>query len=113
MISAAYLENILNDGDIRRHPAHPAHEPFVLYIMGDRDQYGPEKTKKAYGHWYQGEPELEGFAPCQEPRARKWFVSIPGAEHPGSKGQYHVWHFPGFNDILKTFLHRCLEEPSE
>ena len=107
-IMASYRWDILNDGDIRRYPTHPAHEPFVLYMMGDKDHYGWQKARQIYEHWYHGEPDLEGLAPCQEPRARKWFVLIPDATHPGSEDSYHVWHWPGYLDVVRAFIGRCL-----
>jgi pimeloyl-ACP methyl ester carboxylesterase len=108
-IMASYRRDILTDGDLRRHPAHPAHEPFILYIVGDQDHYGWQKTRGIYGYWYWGEPPLEGFAPCQEKAARKWFVLVPGAAHPGPDTSYHVWHWSGYTDVLHAFVARCLE----
>lgn len=108
-IMASYRRDILSDGDIRRHPSLPSQKPYILYIMGDRDHYGWQKTRQVYDHWYSDHPERHGTAPCQEPDARKWFVMIPGATHPGPSGGYHVWHYPGFTDILNAFVRRCLE----
>ncbi|HSI85276.1 MAG: alpha/beta hydrolase [Candidatus Methylacidiphilales bacterium] len=101
--------DILGDGDLRRHPSHPAHEPLILYVMGTHDRYDWQKTFEIYQHWYRDRPDLEGYIPCREPGARKWFVLVPHAQHPEPAGSgYHVWSWGGYGPILEAFIHRCL-----
>jgi hypothetical protein len=60
-----------------------------------------------YEHWYQGRSDMEGFKPCQEPEARKWFVLVDDAIHPGSQGET-VYDFSGYASIRDAFIIRCL-----
>lgn len=106
-IHSQYGFDIISDGDIRNHKQKSDHRPLLLYIMGDQDHFDYRMTKLAYHHWYPNQSEKHGKIPCQETEARKWFVLIPGASHPG-RGHYHISNSHRFKEALQAFLRRCL-----
>jgi hypothetical protein len=108
LVNAAYRKNILADGDIRRFPPSPRHLPFILTVIGNADHYGWEKTKIAFDHWYHDQPQRLGNIPCEEADARKWFVLIEGAVHPGKDESHQVWADDSFPELVERFIVRCL-----
>ena len=109
LIPAAYDDGrILLDGDIRQHPATPAHAPLICYAMGDRDHYGIEKTKLAYRHWYQGQRGDFERWPGVNPEDRTWFITLAEADHI-----FGLHTHPHLGDLLDAFLNRVLDTPGQ
>lgn len=103
-INAAYdCWDILRDGDIRSHPATPAHAPLICYAMGDQDHHGIEKTREVYRHWYQGQRGGYERWPGANPEDRTWFITFAGAPHGLSRHSH-----PRLGELLDAFLNRVL-----
>jgi hypothetical protein len=106
-INAAYGWPILDDGDPCRHPGTLPHQPLLFYLMGSEDHFDIAKTRRVYDHFHsprhgfaltiRPETDLTRYAPLlasgQDPRIRKWFVTIRGGSHPDQRGR----HFGDFN----------------
>jgi pimeloyl-ACP methyl ester carboxylesterase len=99
-INGAYGFDILNDGDRRAHPCSPAHNPRILYIIGDQDFYGWEPAHEVFKHWYPDAPLELNVSPKTKPDALKWFVQAKGFNHPGPfRNSLFTWEpLDGFVD---------------
>ena len=105
LINLAYGRNILAAGDVRQYPAHPEHQPRLLYVMGDQDHYDWKQTRKIYDHWYSGSPATFNEWPAAKPAERKWFVLIPGAQHPDNNpDKFTLLTWPPLIPLLDEFL---------
>lgn len=104
IINAAYDGwDILSDGDIRSQSDYPKHMPLICYAMGSRDNYGIEKTKLAYHHWYGGQRgDLERW-PGETQDDLKWFVTFEDGDHCFSS-QSH----PRLLELRDAFIQRLL-----
>lgn len=103
-INDVYERDVLNDGDIRRHNASPSHKPRLLFLMGDQDQYGWERSKLRYDHWYEGEPSTFNVWPADAPNEKKWFVLAKGKGHT-----FGSWDWDGFYPLIDQFFEIVLE----
>jgi pimeloyl-ACP methyl ester carboxylesterase len=92
-----YPYNILLDGDLTFHDCSPAHRPRILYIMGDRDEFGWEITRKVWDHLYKGEAAVFNANRSEAPGQRKWFRLAPDFAH-----DLHKWDQLDF--IIHDFL---------
>ncbi len=99
LINDLYSRDVLNDGDIVRHNANPAHLPRVLYVMGDQDHYGWERSKIRYDHWYLREPSTFNVWPADAPNEKKWFVLARGKGHT-----FGSWDWEHFYLLLDQFF---------
>ncbi|NJP07997.1 MAG: alpha/beta hydrolase [Chloroflexaceae bacterium] len=54
-LNEVYSCNIIDDGDIREHVAHPLHRPAICYVMGEHDHLDITRTRAVYAHWYGGQ----------------------------------------------------------
>lgn len=98
-INDMYERDVLNDGDIRRHNGHPAHKPRILFLIGDQDHFGWERSKLRYDHWYEGEPSTMNVWPADAPRDSKWFILAEGKGHT-----FGSWDWPLFYPLLDQFF---------
>ncbi len=99
ILNDIYERDVLNDGDIARHNANPSHKPRLLYLMGDQDHYGWERSKIRYDHWYAGEPSTFNVWPADAPKENKWFVLAPGKAHT-----FGSWDWDGFYTLIDQFF---------
>lgn len=99
LINDLYERDVLNDGDIVRHIANPKHAPRVLYLMGDQDHYGWERSKIRYDHWYAHEPSTFNIWPADAPNEKKWFVLAPGKAHT-----FGSWDWEQFYELIDQFF---------
>jgi pimeloyl-ACP methyl ester carboxylesterase len=107
LINDVYERDVLNDGDIKRHTANPSHAPRLLYVMGDQDHYGWERSKTRYDHWYAGEPATFNVWPAEAPHEKKWFVLAEGKAHT-----FGGWDWDGFYPLLDQFFRIVLPPKS-
>jgi pimeloyl-ACP methyl ester carboxylesterase len=98
-INDMYERDVLNDGDIARHNGNPSHKPRLLFLMGDQDHYGWERSKVRYDHWYSGEPSTFNVWPAAAPNEKKWFVLAPGKGHT-----FGSWDWDGFYPLVDQFF---------
>lgn len=98
-INDMYERDVLNDGDIRRHNGNPVHKPRILFLMGDQDHYGWERSKLRYDHWYEGETSTLDVWPAEAPAESKWFVLAEGKGHT-----FGSWDWPLFYPLLDQFF---------
>jgi len=98
---APYKYNILLDGDLTFHDCSPPHRPRILYIMGDKDEYGFEATKRVWDHIYKGENADFDVNRSDAPKQNKWFRLAKGFRH-----DLHEWDQldPVIHDFLKHEL---------
>lgn len=108
LINDVYERDVLNDGDIVRHNANPAHAPRLLYLMGDKDHYGWERSRTRYDHWYTGEPSTFNVWPADAPCEKKWFVLAEGKGHT-----FGSWDWEGFYPLLDQFFGIVLPPAAE
>jgi pimeloyl-ACP methyl ester carboxylesterase len=106
-INDVYERDVLNDGDIQRHNASPSHKPRVLFLMGDQDHYGWERSKLRYDHWYEGEPSTFNVWPADAPNEKKWFVLAPGKGHT-----FGSWDWEDFYRLIDQFFEIVLPKES-
>ncbi len=99
LINDLYEKDVLNDGDIKRHNASPLHKPRLLFVMGDQDHYGWERSKVRYDHWYEGEPSTFNLWPADAPNEKKWFVLAKGRAHT-----FGSWDWDGFYPLIDQFF---------
>jgi pimeloyl-ACP methyl ester carboxylesterase len=99
LINDLYEKDVLNDGDIKRHNASPLHKPRLLFVMGDQDHYGWERSKIRYDHWYEGEPSTFNLWPADAPNEKKWFVLAKGRAHT-----FGSWDWDGFYPLIDQFF---------
>ncbi len=110
LIQRSYHWDILKDGDLRVHPAHPSHEPFVLYIMGENDKYGIHKTRRVYHHWYHDCPEWDGGSDIEKPNARKWFFPVAGANHAEGQTSHTIYDWSGYDPLVHRFIEKIMKD---
>ena len=101
----SYRYNILLAGDLTFHDARPAHRPRILYVMGDRDEYGWEATRRVWEHIYRGEEAIFDANRSEAPYQGKWFRLAPGFGH-----DLHKWK--ELNTIIHDFLRQELQSSS-
>jgi pimeloyl-ACP methyl ester carboxylesterase len=104
-INDMYERDVLNDGDIARHNGSPSHKPRLLFLMGDQDHYGWERSKVRYDHWYAGEPSTFNVWPADAPNEKKWFVLAPGKGHT-----FGSWDWDGFYPLIDQFFRIVLSD---
>jgi pimeloyl-ACP methyl ester carboxylesterase len=98
-ISAAYSSlDILGEGSLYRGASHPEHEPHFLYLMGENDKFGHDKTLSCFKWLYptcpaydgglreKGSPEL--IRAMSELSRKKYFLSQQGAGHGKLNGKW-------------------------
>lgn len=113
MINIAYGQDVLVDGDLRIHPAVPAHKPLMLYVMGDRDEYDYRRTLEIYRHLYPEDGDSLDELPSVDSGRCKWFLRVPGAIHPAGDSGYCVWDWPAFRDSIHRFVQLALKRAGE
>ena len=99
LINDLYERDVLNDGDIQRHNASPSHKPRVLFVIGDQDHYGWERSKVRYDHWYAGEPSTFNIWPADAPNEKKWFVLAKDRGHT-----FGSWDWDEFYPLVDQFF---------
>ena len=105
LINAAYGENVLTKGQLLGKPITPAHNPMVMYLIGDRDSYDWQCARRVYDHWYEGEPGGWNQDPDAHDGHRKWFHLVENAVHAdGRPGTYsiHSWH--RYHEVIEAFV---------
>lgn len=97
--------NILLDGDLTFHDCSPVHKPRILYVMGDRDEYGWEASKRVWDHLYKGEEAVFDVNRSAAPNQSKWFRLASGFGH-----DLHKWD--QLDPVIHDFLKYELNQPS-
>jgi len=126
LLTTAYGFNILEDGDVRRQPPSPPHDPIVFYIMGDQDNFEHHRTMEVFNHWYRDQSESNGGVFWVDPATpsdevlrslddaahKKWFVVVKGAVHPMQNGTWethrHVYAWAGYGQVFEKFFKKVL-----
>lgn len=110
LINYAYKDDVLTKGDPRNLPSSPRHEPLFLYMMGDKDHYDINQTRKIFDHWYEDESAKAEVLPGYAPEQKKWFLTVEGATHPDeSSNGRHVADWEYFDRALKEFLKKIAD----
>lgn len=104
-INDMYERDVLRDGDIAHHNANPMHKPRLLFLMGDQDHYGWERSKVRYDHWYSNEPSTFNVWPADAPNEKKWFVLAKGKGHT-----FGSWDWEGFYPLIDQFFEIVLAQ---
>ena len=52
-----------------------------LYVIGDKDPFGWERTLKIWDHIYKASGDMPYIDPVDATNQQKWFLKIPGADH--------------------------------
>lgn len=102
-INLVYGWDIVQDGDIRRHPPNPPHQPLVCYAMGEHDHHDIQKTRDVYRHWYNDMHGSFEIWPGEDQGDRKWFITIPGAPH-----EFDGSGFPLLDQLVDRFMRYVL-----
>ena len=107
LINYSYKDDVLSKGDPRNLPSSPGHEPLFLYMMGDKDHYDINQTRKIFDHWYKDESAEAEVLPGDAPAQKKWFLTMEGATHPDeSSNGRHVADWEHFDRAIKEFLEK-------
>jgi beta-glucanase (GH16 family) len=109
LLHKAYDDDVLNKGQLLGNAICPPHNPLVLYIMGDQDEYDWQYTRRVFDLWYEG--ELGGWNAIPHPSDdfHKWFHLVEGAKHAdGKPGTYdiHTWH--RYHEVIDAFISTAL-----
>lgn len=84
-VTKTYGKDLLLDGDLTWHELNPSHQPRLLYLMGDQDPYGIERSKRVWEHWYKESKAEFDVLPSEAPDQRKWFKVAEGFGHDLSR----------------------------
>jgi len=100
--------NVLHEGSLFHYEANPEHEPLVLYVMGDKDEYDVNRTHQVWDHWYKGQDAVYNAGPRSAPDQSKWMVEIEGHGHPGVE-RPDPYEWEGFDNLIDEFIETALE----
>ena len=110
LVHKAYDDEVLTKGQLLGGPIRPAHEPLVMYIIGDQDQYDWQCARRIYDLWYEGEQGGWNLDPSAKDGYRKWFHLVEGAKHADGKPDtydIHSWH--RYHEVIDAFLINALD----
>lgn len=105
VIELAYGDDVLTKGQLLGERIDPPQAPFVMYVIGDLDEYNWHCTRQVYDHWYQG--ELGGWNVLPDPGDghRKWFHLVEGAKHDDGKSDtYSIHRWPRYNEVIEALI---------
>ena len=91
------------EGDIRQYFAIPPHKPNLLYIIGEKDRFGIHHTQDVFNYWYNTAGKINIW-PNQLPEQKKWFIVVPGLEHPHSNNTSKALNLQNYTELKKLLI---------